>query len=80
MEKRKRSTTHHQRIPGQTDHPHTNGRESESGHYMLSVTEMVKTACRNAGQEESDHFVDVTKMIELGKGAQREIDDIEHQS
>jgi DNA-damage-inducible protein D len=43
---------------------------------FLSVIEKAKTASRNAGQEVADHFVDVTKMIDLGKGAQREIDDI----
>lgn len=43
---------------------------------FLSVIEKARTACRNAGQDVTDHFVDVTKMIDLGKGAQREIDDI----
>jgi DNA-damage-inducible protein D len=43
---------------------------------FLAVVEKGKTACRNAGQDVKDHFVDVTKMIDLGKGAQREIDDI----
>ena len=43
---------------------------------FLLVIEKAKIACKNAGQEISDHFVDVNKMIDLGKGAQREIDDI----
>jgi DNA-damage-inducible protein D len=43
---------------------------------FLSVIEKAKTASQNAGQKVTDHFVDVTKMIDLGKGAQREIDDI----
>ncbi len=43
---------------------------------FLSVIEKAKTACRNAGQDVTDHFVGVNKMIDLGKGAQREIDDI----
>jgi len=40
------------------------------------VLEKAKTACKNAGQSVDDHFVDVNKMIDLGKGAQREIEDI----
>ena len=40
------------------------------------VIDKAKTASQNAGQEIGDHFVDVNKMIELPKGATREIDDI----
>ncbi len=40
------------------------------------VIEKAKTACKNAGQEVGDHFVDANKMIDLAKGAHREIDDI----
>ena len=43
---------------------------------FILVIEKAKTACKNAGQDIADHFVDVNKMIELAKGAQREIDDI----
>lgn len=35
-----------------------------------------KTACEISGHEMLDHFADVGKMIELGKGGQREIDDV----
>jgi DNA-damage-inducible protein D len=35
-----------------------------------------KTSCEVSGHKISDHFVDVTKMVELGSGARREIDDI----
>ncbi len=40
------------------------------------VIDKAMTACANAGQEVADHFVDVNKMIELGKGAAREVLDI----
>lgn len=35
-----------------------------------------KTACENAKQSVNDHFRDVTKMVDLGLGSQREIYDI----
>lgn len=41
-----------------------------------SVISKAKTACEVSGHGVSDHFADVGKMIELGKGGQREIDDI----
>ena len=34
------------------------------------------TACANAGQDAADHFVDVNKMVGLGSGAQRQVEDI----
>jgi DNA-damage-inducible protein D len=40
------------------------------------VIEKAKIACQNAGLVTSDHFVDVNKMIELGKKANRQVDDI----
>ncbi len=43
---------------------------------FLKVVEKAKAACQNAGILESDHFVEVNKMIDLAKGAQREIEDI----
>jgi DNA-damage-inducible protein D len=43
---------------------------------FLSVIEKAKTACRNAGQDITDHFVDVNKMVDIGSGTKREIDDI----
>jgi DNA-damage-inducible protein D len=40
------------------------------------VIEKAKESCKNAGQEIADHFPDVRKVIEAGKGAQHVIDDI----
>lgn len=41
-----------------------------------SVISKAKTACELSGHAIADHFADVGKMIELGKGGQREIDDV----
>ena len=38
---------------------------------FLKVIEKAKTACLNSGQNISDHFVDVNKMVALGPGSQR---------
>jgi len=43
---------------------------------FLKTVEKAKTACETAGEQVSDHFVDFNKMIDLAKGAQREIEDI----
>ena len=40
------------------------------------VLSKAKTACELSGHAIADHFADVGKMIELGKGGQREIDDV----
>ena len=40
------------------------------------VISKAKTACEVSGQRVTDHFVDVNKMVDLGSGSQREIDDI----
>ena len=41
-----------------------------------NVIDKAKEACYNAGQPVSDHFADVSKMVGLGSGSEREIDDI----
>ncbi len=38
-----------------------------------AVIEKAKLACFNSGQRIQDHFVDVSKMVEIGSGATREI-------
>ena len=43
---------------------------------FTQVTSKAKTACEVAAHVISDHFVDVNKMVELGSGSQREVDDI----
>lgn len=40
------------------------------------VIEKAKNACENSGVAVSDHFADVGKMISLGKGGKRELEDI----
>lgn len=40
-----------------------------------NIIEKAKAACTNAGQNATYHFADVSKMVTLGSGAQREIND-----
>ena len=41
-----------------------------------TVIEKAKVACENSAINVSDHFADVSKMVELGSGAERQIEDI----
>ncbi len=43
---------------------------------FLKVIDKAKTSCENAGEEVFNHFADTGKMINLAKGAKREINDI----
>ena len=43
---------------------------------FYKVIEKAKTACETSGSLVSDHFADTGKMIDLAKGAQREIEDM----
>lgn len=43
---------------------------------FLKVVEKSKIACENANSVVSDHFADVGKMVTLGSGSEREIEDI----
>ena len=43
---------------------------------FIKVIDKGKIACSNAKQETSDHFLEVRKMVDLGSGAKREIEDI----
>ncbi len=43
---------------------------------FCKVIAKAKESCQNVGQEISDHFIDVNKMVTIGSGAEREVDDI----
>ena len=43
---------------------------------FLNVVGKAKTACEVSGHHIDNHFPDVRKMVDLGSGSQREIDDI----
>lgn len=44
---------------------------------FLKVIEKAKTACNSSENEVPDHFVEVNKMVNIGSGAERELEDIE---
>ena len=43
---------------------------------FLNVVSKAKTACEVSGHQVADHFPDVGKMVDIGSGTQRPIDDI----
>jgi len=43
---------------------------------FLNVIDKSIEACENAGEKIEDHFADIGKMVELGSGAKRTIDDV----
>lgn len=49
---------------------------AEWRNFSSSAISKAKTACEVSGHQISDHFVDVNKMVDLGSGSQREVDDI----
>lgn len=44
---------------------------------FLQVLEKAKEACRQSGHPVADHFADISKMVDIGSGAQRPVDDVE---
>jgi len=42
---------------------------------FAAVIDKAITACQNAGHEPRDHFAHISKMVDLGSGAKREIED-----
>jgi DNA-damage-inducible protein D len=49
---------------------------TEWRNFNQTAISRAKTACEVSGHAISDHFVDVNKMIQLAKGAERQIEDI----
>lgn len=43
---------------------------------FVPVLEKAREACHNSGQPVGDHFADVRKMVEIGSGALREVEDV----
>ena len=43
---------------------------------MPRVIEKAKISCDTSGQISDDHFANVSKMVSLGSGAEREVDDV----
>lgn len=42
---------------------------------FVTVITKAREACANSGHTVSDHFVDITEMVGIGSGAQREVED-----
>ncbi|MBZ0198594.1 MAG: DNA damage-inducible protein D [Ignavibacteriaceae bacterium] len=43
---------------------------------FINVISKAKTACETSGHKIEDHFADIGKMVKIGSGTEREIDDI----
>ena len=43
---------------------------------FLKVVDKAKESCTNVGANTENHFVDVNKMVQIGSGAERPVDDI----
>ncbi|MBA4191316.1 MAG: hypothetical protein C0467_25315 [Planctomycetaceae bacterium] len=43
---------------------------------FMEAVEKAKVSCEIAGHEPGDHFGDATKMIQIGKGAERSVNDV----
>ncbi len=42
---------------------------------FVNAIEKAKITCESSGNKASDHFADISKMVDLGSGSQRELDD-----
>ena len=43
---------------------------------FLNTVDKARESCKTTGEEVSDHFVDVNKMVKIGSGAERKQEDI----
>ncbi|MBK6613254.1 DNA damage-inducible protein D [Ottowia sp.] len=43
---------------------------------FMQVVDKARVACAQSGRRPEDHFGDVTKMVTIGSGARREVDDV----
>jgi DNA-damage-inducible protein D len=43
---------------------------------FVPVLERAREACHQSGQQVEYHFADIRKMVEIGSGAQRSVDDL----
>lgn len=43
---------------------------------FMQVVDKARLACEQSGQAAADHFGDVTKMVNIGSGAQRPVPDV----
>lgn len=48
---------------------------SEWRNFLIAIAK-AKESCRTSGQNEADHFREVTKMVALGSGAERAVQDV----
>lgn len=51
--------------------------EYETWRNFAAAIDRAQLSCENSGSAASDHFVEASKMIELGKGGKRSVEDIE---
>lgn len=43
---------------------------------FVQVMDKARVACQQAGRHVADHFADVSKMVDIGSGAQRKVEDV----
>lgn len=43
---------------------------------FMQVIDKARQACEKSGRAVADHFADVSKMVDIGSGAQREVADV----